>query len=86
LVITLKHIEVYKKCGGDADCYQRMKPKEISDEVWVLLDGFMQDLFLVRKGLSSAAFSSEVMQRLKCNSLDQETAKAVQQLEIDLER
>ena len=68
-MITKEKIIVYQKMGGDIDHLERIgskKEKKLMDgNTWSMIDGFIQDLGLIQKGLASLNFEREVLDRLE---------------------
>ncbi|WP_417009787.1 hypothetical protein [Bacteroides congonensis] len=68
-MITQEHLKIYKKYHGNGDALAQVsmsREKELMDyKHWSLIDGFMQDLFLVKNGKVSASFIEIVDKRLK---------------------
>lgn len=73
-MITKDKIKIYRKYRGDIDSWVKNGSKKekliMNDEDWYLIDGLIQDLFLVNKGLVSLAFDNDLNNRLKekCDS------------------
>lgn len=70
-MITIKHIEIYKKYDGDGDGFTHCatpEEKMIMDyKYWSLIDTFIQDLFIIKKGLASTTFIRSINEKLKEN-------------------
>lgn len=68
-MITLEKIKVYSKYGGDSDYLARVNNQQdmllISDNDWMHIDGFITDIGLVEKNLTSRKFTEELTTRLK---------------------
>lgn len=73
-MITKDKIKVYKRYNGDIDSWARSGSKKeksiVTDEDWYVIDGLIQDLSLVRKGLASSDFTENLNVKLKemCDS------------------
>jgi hypothetical protein len=67
-MLKIEHLRIYYRYDGDIDAWARSgsrHEKEImTDEYWSLIDNFQQDLELIRNGLASKKYESEVMDRL----------------------
>jgi hypothetical protein len=70
-MITKRKISIYKKYDCDNDNLVRsgnIKEKnEISDEDWQLIDSLLQDIELVKRGLTTEKFARDLEFRLKEN-------------------
>ncbi|WP_300599143.1 hypothetical protein [Niabella sp.] len=70
-MITLKHIEVYKKYDGDVDGFSRCaiakKRMVMQNGDWTRIESFIQDLVIIKKGLASKTF-----EQLTKNALENE--------------
>lgn len=86
-MITQEKLEVYKYFGGDIDGWSRigtsLQKQTIKDEDWIVIDGFIQDLFLVKSGIASISFINSLEKKLHefCDS-----EKTIQELKnmVDL--
>lgn len=67
-MITLEKLKIYSKYGGDSDHLARVNNQRdrliISDDDWVHIDGFITDIGLVEKKLTSRKFAEELTTRL----------------------
>ena len=83
-MITEKKINLYNKYGGDIDGWARNNSKKelsiMSDDDWFLIDGFIQDLTLVKNGLASLEFSNSLNNRLKENCDTEETINKIKNI------
>lgn len=86
-MITIGKIKLYKNFKGDIDGWARIATKEeklaINNKDWFLIDSFVQDILLVKKGLTSDSFISSLNQRLKENCDNKITIIALKEL-VDL--
>jgi hypothetical protein len=75
-MINREKIKVYKKYDGDIDYWARNGSKKekliISDKDWYVIDGLIQDFFLIKGGLTSSSFNDNFKNKLKevCDSED----------------
>lgn len=80
-VITINKIKIYERFNGDADGWARVGSKEeksiINDEDWSLIEGFIQDINLVKKGLASETFMNSLNERLKEKCDSEQTILAI---------
>lgn len=80
-MITRDKIKIYKRYSGDIDSWARSGSKKeklvMNDDDWYLIDGFIQDLSLVEKGLTSQTFEDDLNNRLKENCDAKETIQAL---------
>lgn len=62
-------MSIYKAYNGDGDGFVRSASIEekasMSYEDWRLIDNFLQDIYLVQKGIASHEFSQELCRRLR---------------------
>jgi hypothetical protein len=85
-MLTIKHIELYKSYNGDGDGFVRCASDEekayMTYKDWSLIDDFIQDIYLVKKGLASKYFSDNLCEKMqkKCDS--QETINKLKQLVV----
>lgn len=83
-MITIDKIKIYKRFNGDVDGWARIGTTEeksiMSDGDWFLIDGFIQDLSLVKKSLASDGFMKSITQRLNENCDSDETIRAIKDL------
>jgi len=73
-MITQEKVKIYNSFQGDVDGWARMGSKKeqsiMKDNDWALIDNLLQDILLVRKGLTSKEFSDNLQKRLveSCDS------------------
>lgn len=83
-MITLKHIEIYKKYQGDGDGFVRSATQEeksnMNYNVWSLLDGFVQDLTMIKNNLTSPAFIKSTIKKIEQNCENEEVVKSLMAL------
>lgn len=83
-MITVDKIKIYKRFNGDVDGWARIGSKEeksiMNDEDWFLIEGFIQDINLVKKGLASDTFMNLINERLKEKCDSQETIQEIKEL------
>jgi hypothetical protein len=83
-MITQDKIKTYQKYSGDIDSWARSGSKKekliMNDNDWYIIEGLIQDLSLVKKGLTSSTFNNDLNNKIKesCNS--EETIQALQQI------
>ena len=80
-MITLEHIEIYKKYGGNGDGFIRCATLEeksiMSYHDWSLIDDIVQDLIIIKKGFASVSFIGLVDERLKKNCDNEEVIQVL---------
>lgn len=85
-MITENKIKLYNKYSGDIDGWARNNSKKelsiMSDDDWFLIDGFIQDLTLVKNGFTSIEFSNSLNNRLKENCDTEETINKIKKIVI----
>lgn len=68
-MITLNHIEIYRKYNQDGDIFMRCANEEekiILDYThWSLIDGLIQDLYLINQGLVADTFIKLTDEKLR---------------------
>lgn len=83
-MITIDKIKIYKRFNGDVDGWARIGTTEVksimNDDDWFLIDGFIQDISLVKKCLASDSFMKSINERLKENCDTDETIQAIKEL------
>ena len=83
-MITEYKIILYNKYSGDIDEWARNNSKKelsiMSDDDWFLIDGFIQDLTLVKNGLASLEFSNSLNISLKENCDTEETINKIKKI------
>jgi hypothetical protein len=71
-MIVRSMVETYIKFNGDIDGFARsrspdasvVRTPDVPDAVWSTIDGLVQDLRLIRRGLASGDYERQVMERL----------------------
>ncbi|HTB51387.1 MAG TPA: hypothetical protein VK718_01330 [Ferruginibacter sp.] len=87
-MLTAEKVAVYKKYGGSYDGYyihNRTDPYQIKGE-WSLLEGLVQDLFLIRKGRASISYEENIKEKLRANCDSENTVDQIIKLEMFLNR
>lgn len=83
-MLTVKKIEIYSRYQGEIDAWVRNNSKKelaiMSDEDWYLIDGFIQDLTLVKNGVVSKEFSDSLNTKLHENCDNEETINKIKNL------
>ena len=83
-MLTSEKVEIFKSYKGYYDGYHIQnsgKERVISDDEWFLLSKLMQDIYLIRKGLSARSFEDSVKKQLLQNCDTEETINLIFQLE-----
>ncbi len=85
-MITIKEIEIFQKFNGDIDHFARVgsskDKREITDKDWYLLNSLLQDIEIVKKGLSSDDFKKKLEIQLKENFDNEETLTAFKKTKL----
>ena len=80
-MFSLKYFELYKKYGGNEDGFLRCATSEerllLNYSCWILLDEFVQDLIIVKRGLASGSFIKSLDERLGESCDDEATIHAL---------
>jgi len=83
-MITEYKIKIYQKYKGDIDSLARSGSKKekiiMNNDDWFLIDAFVQDLFLIKKGLTSLEFKNNLNDRLNQNCDSDKTIKLIHQI------
>lgn len=89
-MITGKKIGIFNRYNGDIDGWARNNSTKekliIEDNDWYLIDSFLQDLFLVQKGLASSDFIVNLENKLKENCDGEETIIQLKKISITYKR
>lgn len=85
-MITKEKIHIYHKFKGDIDSWARMGSKKeqsvMKDGDWYLIDGLLQDIQIVKNGLSSNEFSINLQNRLIENCENEEVIDQIKNMNI----
>ncbi len=83
-MITLNHINIYRKYNGDGDGFIRCatsEEKAVMDyKHWSLIASLVQDIFFIKKGLASDAFVKMTYEKLNNSCEGEETIAQLQKL------
>lgn len=83
-MITIDKVKIYKRFNGDVDGWARIGTKEeksvMNNDDWFLIEGFIQDLHLVKKRLASNTFMTSINERLKEHCDSEETIQEITEL------
>ncbi len=83
-MITKDKVRLFDKYDGDIDSWARSGSKKekaiMSDGDWHVIEGFVHDLFLVQKGLTSPEFKNSLNGTLRENCAGEETILYLQKL------
>lgn len=81
-MITEDKIKIYRKYDGDIDSWVRNNSKKesliINDGDWYLIDALVQDLYLMKKRLTSSKFNVSLSEKIEENC---ENKKVISELE-----
>jgi hypothetical protein len=67
-MITKEKIKIYKEYKRNSDMsirYNHNSESIFSDEEWILIENFLNDIRLIKKGLASDLYTTEINKRLK---------------------
>jgi len=85
-MITLKHLKIYKKYGGDGDAFVRSCTKKekylMTFDDWKLIEEFIQGLIIIRNNSASSTFSNNLYNKIEQNCDSQETINDLKDLLI----
>ena len=83
-MLTEEKLKIYKRYHGDIDSWARSGTKKeksiIDDNDWYTIDGLLQDLYLINKGVASEGFASSLSNRLKENCINNEVIEEIRKL------
>jgi hypothetical protein len=87
-MITGNKIRIYKSFKGDIDSWVRMGSKQqlatMDDHDWALIDSLIQGLIIVKSGRASDDFRSSLMERIRENCDNSDTAAQLDKLADEL--
>ena len=67
-MITLEKVQIFFKYNGDIDSWVRSGSRKekliMADNDWYVIGGLLQDLFLIKKGLTSESFNLALNSKL----------------------
>lgn len=75
-MITKEKLNIYIHFNGDIDGWARMGTADqkliMKDKDWYIIDGFIQDFNLVKKGRASEGYFKNIIEKLKdcCDNED----------------
>ena len=80
-MITAAKFKIFEKYNGDGDGFVRIGTKSEKECLdyndWLLIDSMIQDLQLVKNGLSSKSFENQINKKLN-NEFDSEAKELIQ--------
>lgn len=84
-MLTQAKLDIYKKYRGFYDGFYMQYRKDadniITGSDWKMIEGLVQDLYLVRKGLAAPSFRDDLAVRLRNNCDGPDTIASVIALE-----
>jgi hypothetical protein len=87
-MLTIEKLNVYKRYRGYYDGYyvqnKTSQQQVITSKEWVLIDGLVQDIYIVRKGEAAKTFADQLNIRLHENCDSEETIQQLMELEAFL--
>jgi len=83
-MITKEKIIIYKKYNGDIDAWARVGKKReravMSDRDWSLIDEFVQNLEMLKKGFVSKNFEIQTYEKLEKLCENEEAIKEIKSI------
>ncbi|MCE3295140.1 MAG: hypothetical protein K0R65_854 [Crocinitomicaceae bacterium] len=83
-MITADKLKLFEKYSGDIDAWARIGSKKeqliIMDNDWYIIDDLIQDLNLIRKGITSEDFQDKFKLKLKTNCDSEEAIKKLESI------
>ena len=84
-MLTLKQLETYEACGGDADGWTRRGGSPgMHYEHWLLIDELLQGLHLIRSGLASQRYADRIRGALLAVTDDEAVRHKLAQMSGDM--
>ncbi|MBV4358924.1 hypothetical protein KTO63_17285 [Parasegetibacter sp. MAH-26] len=83
-MLTIEKIEIFKRFNGDVDAFgrlgnERMK-QTIGDSDFYLIEGFVQDYYLIRSNLASQEYSDMFFAKIKSSFVSDEIPQVLAEL------
>lgn len=83
-MITKEKIIIYKHYNGDIDGWARTATRDqkviINDKDWLLIQGIVQDLMLVKNGFASESYLNAINEKLQANCDNEETIQELRKI------
>jgi hypothetical protein len=78
-MITLKHLEIYKKYKGNIDGWLKHNDSDesIATEIWTKIRGFIENQIVIKGGLASEVFENQTMQSMHYECENKEVVDAI---------
>ncbi len=80
-MITADKVKIYSLFNGDHDGWARSRTQKeksvMNDHDWFLIETFIQDVGLIKKGLASTFFINAINEKLKEACDSEETIQAI---------
>jgi hypothetical protein len=88
-MLTMRKVDIFYEYKGQYDGYiirSRMPgfKVELGDDDWYSISHFLEDIFLIDKGLTSEKFKTSVTERLKSDCDSEVTIKRIQDIAVEL--
>ncbi len=85
-MLTKDKVNIYKSFKGDIDGWARAgtaeQKAEMKDKDWSLIEGFLQDIRLVKNGLASEVYMKSIDERLQETCDNEDTIKELKEIVI----
>lgn len=83
-IITPRKLEIYSSYFGDIDPFVALgdesEKNEISDEEWSLIDEFVQEIIMIKKGRTSKEYEVKLNERIEKNCFDSNTVDELKEV------
>ena len=84
VMITIEKLNIYHHYSGDIDSWGRVGTKEekmmMNDSDWYLIEGIIQDLSLVTRGLAADSYTQTIQEQLRAYCDSEETMNAIKDM------
>ena len=85
-MITKEKLSIYARYNGDNDAWARSGSRKehslIEDQDWYTIDGLIQDLSLILKGLASTSYNENINVKLSNLCDSEETIRELKKMAI----
>lgn len=83
-MVTLEKINIYKSYDGNSDMMayvgSQAHKQIMTDDIWVLIRGFVGDLTLIKKGLAGDAYKKSIEEQLHKHCDGEETINELKRM------
>jgi hypothetical protein len=86
-MLTLEKVKEFDRFGGNGDAWERgwARPSTVlSNEEFVLIERFLEDLLIIHRGLASSEYQARAEERLRVSCEGVEVIDALRDMAIRL--